>query len=195
MTTQTAVKSKSRAQYTPETWTTIRALYESGNFKSCEDLQKHCKKILSKCPSIDSIRKKAVDWDKHDQDENKTEEKKKNFVEHFAALGMDDKRAAELIVEGMNAGGDIGKKIIQDFIEHGCQFDEDLAKKISEFATHLKVRKYYLELFCKLTGAYAPEKLKVVHKDGDLQKKSRYAEMSKEEILRALQEARERRSK
>lgn len=182
---KTAIKkSSSRAQYPPEIWTTIRALYESGQFKSMEELHKHCKKIISPCPSIDSLRKKSMkeEWDKHDQDEQKTEEKKRNFIEQFAKLGMDDKKAVELIIEGMHAGGDIRQNVVNAITSSGGMIDEDIQEKLAEYATHLKTRKYYLELFCKLTGAFAPEKMKIVHKDGDLQKKTKFSELPDQDL-------------
>lgn len=192
------MKSKSRVQYPPEVWTTIRALYESGNFNSLPELHDHCTKIMPKTPSIDSIKKKAAaeDWDKHDQDEQKTEEKKKNFVEHFAKLGIDDQKTAQLIAEGMHAGGDIGVKLLNAIMNSpscGQIPDDDVTAAVAEYATSLKVRKYYIDMYLKLVGAYAPEKLKVVTKDGDLQKKTKFSDMTKEELMEMRQRLRERR--
>lgn len=182
--------------YPQEVWTTIQALFESGNFTSLQELHKHCTKLLSKCPSLDAIKKRAIDWDKHALDEKKTEEKSKNFVELFAQLGMDEKRRAEIIVDGINAGSELEKEAADALIKANFNEDDPNYKAIlAKLKVFYRTRATYLDMAHKLTGDYSPEKRKIVVKEGDLQKApaTKYKDMTDDELEERLARLKARR--
>ena len=184
-------KKQNRKQFSPETWATIRVLYETGKFASALALQAHCSKILPLAPSFSSIEKRIAKegWSKGGIEDAITEEKRKSATELFAELGMDERKRIKLIVDGIHAGEDAIPSIINAIISSGGDVTKpEVTNVIRSMMIDLGVRYRYLDMANKITGEYAPEKKKVTVR-GALEQQpteTKFAEMSDEELTEKM---------
>ena len=159
------------ATYTPEIWSTLKAIYQSGKFQSVEELQKHCKKALVKVPSVSAIQKRMQierdsddPWDKHAMDDEITERTRKGFLEYFDDLGYTQRKRAELIIEGVQAYSKTGDKIINFLTEQGIELTDELRAALGKSIPDLGIRQKYLTMMLDLTGEFQPHKIKGTYK-------------------------------
>jgi hypothetical protein len=149
--------------YKPEIWAMMRGLYESGTFKSIEDLQKSCKKSFNgRVPSVSALQKKAIseNWDKKKSNPEKSEAVRKTYAEMFTQLGINDEKIVALTIQGICAGEDLAQKILDRCAEEGPNvLDPGYALMVKDFHVNLGTRLKYLQEYHKLCGSYAPEKV------------------------------------
>lgn len=195
-----------------ETWASVKALYESGQFNSTRALQANCKKTFIHCPSVSSIEKRAIaeQWDKEAQKEAIEEQKALNYKDHFAALGLTDKKTAQVITEGVLCAETMKNKILDTFKKEGPSILGDpekvdaMMELIGALFQNMNAAHKYLETKLKLCGDNPTEKKKITVKDDSSSgpaKARDYATMSDDEIdgelkkLTRLEEAREKKKK
>jgi hypothetical protein len=154
-------KNMGAPHYSQELWATIEALYESSRFPSVEKLHKHCKKLFKPCPSIDSIRKRfhKKQPDKHKNAEQIKEYERKKYAEIFEELGVGRFDTAKIIQQGIMTGPILMSKAIQKLEEDGPISDELMAQ-IKEMYASWNTTYRFIRERNKLTGDYAPEKIK-----------------------------------
>lgn len=189
-------------KFSPETWKTIQALYQSGQYASTRELQKNCKKIFNGAPvpSVSAIEKRvcAERWDKHASDDIISQRKEQSFRDLFSRLGMDEKRRAEIIVQGINSAQDIRKRIV-DMVDEipkhmaakGKEVPaflgglEAIVKQLEPLFSNMSMTRQYMDMALKLSGDYAPEKKTVRIRDSRPQ--SDLDAMTDEELETQLQ--------
>jgi hypothetical protein len=191
--TQKTVKAvtKTFQKYTPELWTTIQSMFESGKFTSIESLHKTCTTIFPRSPSLDAIKKRAgtEKWDKSAQKEAIEEEKTKNFRELFSELGLDDKRTAQVIVDGVLCFERTQAKIMEMFKEAGPDILADpeqmlnLSGLLRELFSNQNTAHRYLETKLKLSGNNPTERKNITLKDESEHKLiKKFTDMTDDEI-------------
>lgn len=184
---------------TPKTWVELRILYESGEYPNLKKLhERNCDKFED-MPSLIQLQRQcqAECWDKERLQEISVEVKRRNVIETYAALGMDEVEQARYRVECVRAVDDI-KGVIAKLYEclngldpNDPTFNETLGKikllsdtMFKGMGTSLSA----LQDISKLTGDYAPEKTKEVRGHGFKTKDGlkNIEEMTEEEILQDL---------
>jgi hypothetical protein len=174
VTEKSVKKTKTPPNHYPvEVWATIRALYESGQFHSLKELHQHCTKLFKPCPTLQSMKVRCSNdgWDKAGQKEAIEEQKAKNFKEYFAELGLDDRRTAQVIVDGVLCAEKMRDKIIEVFKQSGPEIFSDpdsminMSSLISSLFQNMNTAHRYLETKLKLSGDSPTEKKRVVLKD------------------------------
>lgn len=173
-------KKKGHPFYSPEVWATIRALYESGKFKSRDELHKHCTKILPAVPSVSAIAHFIAENGVSKKTlagviENK---KRERYVDLFSRLGADDEECAKLVVKGMHAADDIRKEIqviidrmASKMEDEGATAEmlqglEEVVTKLQPYFSNMAVALKYAQERFKLCGDYQAVKIKKIDDDG-----------------------------
>jgi hypothetical protein len=184
-------KRKPQTKMTPELWMTVQSMFESGRFISLENLHKCCTSIFPNPPSLDSIKKHAATekWDKSAQKEAIEEEKTKNFRELFSELGLDDKRTAQVIVDGVLCFERTQSKIIDLFTSAGPEIFTDpeqmlnMQSLLRELFSNQNTAHRYLETKLKLSGNNPTERKNITLKDESEHKLiKKFTDMTNDEI-------------
>jgi hypothetical protein len=186
-----------RQPFPPEIHQYCRGAYESGIFKSIEELYKHCKKQWKRAPSLPALRNWAAEeeWNKHASDEEVKEKTRKNYAELLADLGYDQKKKAQLITEGLAAFSDFGQKVIDLIDSADIELPDNIKEALRKMAPDLAVRLKYLQEANKLTDEYPTEKRKIQAeiKDTGSGTKKRYTDMTEDELAKELERMRSKR--
>lgn len=126
--------------YPPKLWSEIKLAYESGEYRGFEHLHEKLSTSYQQFPAINVIEQRAAKekWKKAALLPLIAEKKERNFIETFAALGIDDVAVAARVAQML-----VAKK--RDTFTGEVEDDQQAADKaITQFA--------------KLTGAYSAEK-------------------------------------
>jgi len=160
--------------YSAETWATLRGLYESGRYKSVEELQKHCKKTLRECPSVSAIQKvmqqaleKGDPWNKHESDEAITESTRESYIRLFEKYDMNREKRVQLVIEGILAKSDLGKRVVEFLEKTGAKLNDLQKEALLQIAPDLSARNRFLQMANDLLGEKQPERVKF---DGQIKK-------------------------
>lgn len=186
--------------FSPEMWITIRVLFESGKFRNITTMIKDQSPLFADFPPRHLIQKVADEqgWDKHALDEITTEIVRRNAGEVLAELGMDQvKRYSYLANTIRAADGVLGiverlQNKISD-LQDGEEINDALLNKIKTISETvfkgMAVSVKAQDIAIKLTGEYAPEKVKGIstnsYKRADGSETS-VEDMTEEEILQEI---------
>lgn len=183
----------------PNTWSELRVLYESGKYPNIKALYEATKDKFSDMPELGvlTMRCGKEDWDRERFQEIKTEIKRRNLAELYASLGMDEEEQARYriesvrVVDGMK---DIINKLyasLEDMDPNGKEYNLALSKIKILTDTLLKgvnTSLTALQDISKLLGDYAPVSTKEVkantYRTGN--KDKNIEDMSEEEIIQDL---------
>lgn len=182
----------------PNTWTELRVLYESGKYPNLSVLYEQTRNKFPDMPDMILLQKRclAEGWDKERFQEMQTEIKRRNTVELYAALGMDEEKQAQYRIDCVKAvdglKGVIGQlyDLLYDLEPNSKQYTETLAKiKVltDSMVRGMNTSLSALQDISKLTGDYAPVSTKEnshTHKSGD--KTKPIEDMTEEEIIQDL---------
>lgn len=183
----------------PNTWIELRVLYESGKYPNLKVLYEKTKDKFPDMPDLHMLTARCSYecWDKERFHEMKTEIKRRNMVELYASLGMDEEEQARYriesvkIVDGMK---DIINKLyasLDDLSPNGKEYNLALSKiKILSDTLFKGVNTSLTALqdISRLLGDYAPVSAKEAsshgYRTGD--KDKGIEDMSEEEIVQDL---------
>lgn len=183
----------------PATWSEIRVLYESGEYPNLKTLYEKHKGNYEDMPELYLITQRAACecWDKERYTEIKTEAKRRNMVELYAKLGMDDETQAKYRIECVKAVDEI-KDVIKLLYQSLNNLDPN-CKDYTQALSKIKVLSdtmfkgmntslAALQDISKLTGDYAPVSTKEMKGHGFKTKDGMKSieEMTEEEILQDL---------
>lgn len=183
----------------PQTWSSLQVLYESGEYSNLQRLHDlNCHKF-SDMPKLRTLLDYARDhcWDKERLQEISTEVKRRNLIDLYAQLGMDDIEQAKYRIECIRAFDDIKVIIAQLFsnlngLDPNSKLYNDTLGKIKVLTDTMfkgmSTSLAALQDLAKLTGSYAPEKTKEIksHSYGNKGANNEIEDMSEEEILQDL---------
>ena len=183
----------------PDTWGSLRVLYESGEYASIKALYEAKRDDFTDMPDIDTLLDRSIAgcWDKERYTEIKTEVKKRNLIELYASLGMDEREQARYRVQCVRAVDKLKGAVTRlyrklDSLEPDSEtFDRTLGKiKVlsDTMFKGLNTSLTALQDISKLTGDYAPIQTKDVKSHGFKTKNGmkEIEDMSEEEILQDL---------
>lgn len=183
----------------PNTWIELRVLYESGKYPNLNALYENTKDKFPDMPDLCMLRHRCAkeNWDKERFQEIKTEIKRRNLIELYASLGMDEEEQARYriecvkVVDGMK---DIINKLyftLNDLDPGSKEYNLALSKIKVLTDTMLKgmnTSLTALQDISKLIGDYAPVSTKEVkshtYRSGD--KDKGIEDMTEEEIIQDL---------
>lgn len=152
-----------RNYYSPETWATIAALYQSGRFRGRKELHAHCAQVLPQCPTESAIEKyiSANGLSKRTLAGAIEEKKRERFVDLFSRLGARDEDCAQLIVDGMKAAADIKAEIYRDLEKMQAAAKKEDVPEYVEKLTEIveKLKPYFSNLNSALN--FARERFKL----------------------------------
>lgn len=185
----------------PQTWTELRVLFESGEYRNLYDLYEREKDKYSDMPSIDALNDRcaAECWDKDRLQEAKAEVKRRNLIEMYASLGMDEEEQARYRIKCVKAIDDLKRVIgrmyrsLNGLDPNSQKFTETLGKIKVLTDTMFKgmnTSLAALQDISKLTGSYAPEKeakSRTYRSDDGI---AEIEDMTEEEILQDLKRMR-----
>jgi hypothetical protein len=177
---------KSRKQFPPEMWVTIRQLYESGRFASLNEVYAHLKKQFdgARLPSLQWIRIRAAEegWNKRSSDAEIAEKKAKSIGEVFEHYGMGlDERIRRNVI-GIKCVDDIRNEIFDILADLrkrlGVMSDDEIVskkddlfngviEKLPSLTNSLRVSLEYLKNSQALCGDNAPEKRHIIGSKAD----------------------------
>lgn len=168
-----SIKNKLVVFTSPVTWSQLRVLYESGEYPNLKTLHEKQHKNYSDMPDVYALSNRATKecWDKDRYTEVKTELKRRNMVELYASLGMDDREQARYRIECIKAVDKLRDNlnqlydILADLDPGSKQHTETLGKiKVlsDTMIKGLNTSLAALQDISKLTGDYAPVATKEV---------------------------------
>lgn len=183
----------------PQTWTELRVLYESGKYPNLKVLYEQTKDKFADMPDLWFLERRCSQegWDKERFQEIKTEIKRRNLVELYAALGMGEEEQARYRIDCVKVVDQM-KDIINQLYGSLQELDPN-SKNYNLVLSKIKVLTdtmlkgmntslTALQDISKLTGDYAPVSTKEVkahtYKTGDRDKS--IEDMSEEEIIQDL---------
>jgi len=134
--------------YSKAAWKRARVDYESGKFKSVEDLSK---KHTISVPSIKTKISKEG-WVKGSLAKKVEEQIEENTIQKLARLGMPEDKILMVLVEGLEATFEKWKKN-PNAKEGEPKFDLEI------YADH-QARAKYLDICNKMTAKYTPQEVK-----------------------------------
>jgi hypothetical protein len=174
-------------------------LYESGKYPNLDVLYEHTKCKFNDMPDLPALKRRCGEegWDKERFQEIKTEIKRRNLIELYASLGMDEEEQARYriecvkVVDGMK---DIINKLyatLEGLDPNSSLYIQTLSKIKVLTDTMLKgmnTSLTALQDISKLIGDYAPVSTKEVkahtYKSGNKEKE--IEDMTEEEIIQDL---------
>jgi hypothetical protein len=187
----------------PNTWIELRVLYESGKYPNLNVLYENTKDKFSDMPDLCTLiyRCEEEGWDKERFQEIKTEVKRRNLIELYSSLGMDEKEQARYriecvkVVDGMK---DIINKLYHtlDGLDTSSSLYVQTLSKIKVLTdTMLKgmnTSLAALQDISKLVGSYAPVSTKEIkaHSFSLGNKDKEIEDMTEEEIIQDLKRMR-----
>lgn len=181
------------------TWSDLRVLFESGEYPNLDMLYDAQKKNYRDMPAMHDLKQRCAKecWEKERFQEIRTEVKRRNLVELYASLGMDDEEQARYRVECVRAVDGVKAVIAQLHVQitmldpNSREFTDTLGKIKVLSDTMFKgmnTSLTALQDISKLTGDYAPVTTKEVKGHGYVTKDGLKGieEMSEEEIIQDL---------
>lgn len=181
----------------PDTWSQLRVLFESGNYPNLLALYDAHKDQFPDMPQMQTLKIQAEEqnWDKDRYTEVKTEARRRNMIELYAELGMDEMEQARCRIECVHAVDGI-KGIVQglhallrDMNPEDSKFNETLSKIKVLTETMFKgmnTSLAALQDISKLTGSYAPVTTKEIKSHGYGSGDKAIEEMTEEEIIQDI---------
>lgn len=159
--------------YSAKCWADIRAWFESGQFKSVEEIQKKTQKKYGKAPKPDTIYRVAEreNWKKAAL-KPEIEKKAQGYtVELFAKYGITSESIAQKLQQGIN----LPEESMREIIKHVRKVEEEGPDKDNITMLYNLVKNYlsdhrtaleYMKEYHKIVGSYAPVKREHTGKDG-----------------------------
>lgn len=181
----------------PDTWSQLRVLFESGSYPNLLALYDAHKDQYPDMPQMQTLRLHAEEecWDKDRFTEVKTEVRRRNMIELYAELGMDEKEQARCRIECVRAVDGV-KEIIKGLYAllrgmdpESNTFNETLSKIKVLTDTMFKgmnTSLAALQDISKLTGSYAPVTTKEVKSHGYGSGDKTIEDMTEEEIIQDI---------
>jgi hypothetical protein len=156
------------AKMTVAQWTLIKTLYESGKFRTMNDLRDYCKKAFpgQTIPTISAFEKHSSQdgWEKSSATVEIQDKIYKTTTETFAELGMPKEEVLRNVIDMVRSGSDTIERMVARINARAKKgkdrlIDERELKELKNHVSNFKIRKDGIELYLKLTGESAPVKV------------------------------------
>jgi hypothetical protein len=160
-----ADKNKSkRERFSPLFLANIKALWQSGMFRSVDDFKKYGDGIYKKFPSCSFLNHKMAEenWDKNKTAEEIEARAEASYSELFENEGVGDVETVKRICLGIKAPERTVKAIVDYATANGGHIDDDALEKFATAMNYdLRTANDYIIERNKMVGAYAASKHKL----------------------------------
>lgn len=79
-------------------------------------------------------------------------------LDRFTRAGLPPDRLIERVIEGVNAGSECVEEVVTIIRENKGELDPKAVRALHEIGTALNSRAKFVDIYCKMTGQYAPTK-------------------------------------
>lgn len=156
-------KKTARERFPPLFWANLKALWESGQFGSVDQLYDYGKTTFKKMPPQSSIydKIKQEGWDKAKNREIIDKKIELSYAEYFESQEMGAEERTKRVCLGIDAPKRTAKIIVDYATQNGGKIDDDTLKKFAQMMQYdLRTAEGYLDMANKMTGGYAATKIK-----------------------------------
>lgn len=155
--------AKKTKTYSEILWSQLRSMYGSGLFASLEAMYPEAKKLYGdNTPALISIKKRATaeGWKKTLYRDRLDAAGERSFVKLFEKYEFGDEQMVKKIVDCINHGEAIVKKVLKAIENAKGELDEDKIEALEDAVQNLNITHKYIAERNKLTGSYAAAKLR-----------------------------------